>query len=353
MDTQLLAACKEGRADECRTLLLAGASVGAIASDGRTPLHVASEAGSTECVKALIFAKADLTHASGASPLFVAAQSGKFECVELLADEGADIDQVAKKSGKTPLFAASEAGHSDVVGLLLRRQASPDVMAGDGATPLIAASSAGHFDVVRALLDADASILPADGGGTALDHAAGHAAVIALLQQAERSAQALVPAFDFSDESEEEDCPTAPARGARTATQTGRAGAKTGKGKGAPAKGAPAKGAPAADASEPWRSTLRPKAELLSPEAKARNQQRVDAMLSRLDLVDGDARFAAEAAERARERAVELTRGQPKRSAAGRRAAEKAKADSARRICERQRALGLDGGSTSGDEDDS
>ena len=83
-----LSACREGRVEDLRLLLAAGADVNQAHNNGRTPLYWASRNGKTEVVKLL------------------------------LAAPGIDVNQ-ANNNGFTPLSIASVKGHAEVVKLLL------------------------------------------------------------------------------------------------------------------------------------------------------------------------------------------------------------------------------------------
>lgn len=54
LEQQLLEACREGRAEEARRLLDAGAEPACADSQGVTPLMLAAESGSAEAVSALL-----------------------------------------------------------------------------------------------------------------------------------------------------------------------------------------------------------------------------------------------------------------------------------------------------------
>jgi ankyrin repeat protein len=106
-------------------------------TDGRTPLHIASEQDHEAVVRLLLDRGADVRAAlpSGRTPLHIASQEGHAAVVRLLLDRGADV-RAALPSGWTPLHIASLEGHEPVVRLLLDRGADVTAAATDGRTPL-------------------------------------------------------------------------------------------------------------------------------------------------------------------------------------------------------------------------
>jgi ankyrin repeat protein len=138
-------------------------------SRGTTPLHYAAAFGSTESVKLLLEAGADVNvrNAAEATPLLLAAPAPA-KTAALLA-KGAD-PKLAAKAGRTPLIvAASSPTAAESVRLLL--EAGSDVNAADqrGSTPLMAATAAGRADIARMLMERGAKVDVVDmGGGTPL-----------------------------------------------------------------------------------------------------------------------------------------------------------------------------------------
>lgn len=108
------------------SLLRAGADVNARASDGFTPLIVASGLGHFHLAEMLLTAGADV-HAleprMGATALHKAAQRGDPDVIDLLIDHGAFIDQQTPILGNTPLIDAVLHKHAAAVDRLLRRGA--------------------------------------------------------------------------------------------------------------------------------------------------------------------------------------------------------------------------------------
>ena len=118
-----LSACREGRVEDLRLLLAAGADVNKADNDGDTPLWIASSQGDVEVVKLLLAAPGidvNLANNNGATPLFTASQEGRAEVVKLLlAAPGIDVNQ-ANNDGETPLYATIvEPVSTDIVNMLL------------------------------------------------------------------------------------------------------------------------------------------------------------------------------------------------------------------------------------------
>ena len=106
-------------------ILLEGeASVGHIGrDDGLAALHLAIKARNTECVKALLGAKADANQltSSKLTPLMLAAELGSLDVVQQLIYAGARVDFACQPGRGTPLHAAVESDSIAVLKLLLER----------------------------------------------------------------------------------------------------------------------------------------------------------------------------------------------------------------------------------------
>lgn len=122
--------------------------------DGSTALLVASQAGHTAAVEALLKAGADIDRDADdcATPLYVASMNGHLGVVELLCNYGASLNK-RRAAKETPIYIASLRGHADVVQFLCERGANQDLPQKDGATPLLVAVEQGHVKVVRCLLE--------------------------------------------------------------------------------------------------------------------------------------------------------------------------------------------------------
>ena len=130
--TALHWAARNRDADLARTLLEAGADVGAGTRIGHyTPLHLASEAGSGEVVDVLLGAGADpmarIVGAGSPTPLHFAAAAGSERAVEALVAAGADVNAAEQAWGQTPLIFAASKGRTEAVRALLEAGADPSV----------------------------------------------------------------------------------------------------------------------------------------------------------------------------------------------------------------------------------
>ena len=130
--TALHWAARNRDADLARTLLEAGADVGAGTRIGHyTPLHLASEAGSGEVVGVLLGAGADpmarIVGAGSPTPLHFAAAAGSERAVEALVAAGADVNAAEQAWGQTPLIFAASKGRTEAVRALLEAGADPSV----------------------------------------------------------------------------------------------------------------------------------------------------------------------------------------------------------------------------------
>ena len=116
--TPLHVASQEGHIDAVRALLEHGAHVNSQDCDMWMPLHFASDGGNIKVVQLLLEHGATLNAESllGSTPLFLASASGQLEVVRLLHDHGADVDV---GPGETPFQVATRKGRNEVAELLL------------------------------------------------------------------------------------------------------------------------------------------------------------------------------------------------------------------------------------------
>lgn len=216
--TPLHRAAKEGRTEDVRLLLAAGAPINAADARGRTPMMYAALHGRAEAFEALMEAKADaaLKDANGGTvlhcaaaggspaivkmllqlninpsasddkgntPLILGATVGNVEIIEALVAAGADVN-AKTKDGATALMVAALEGRVEAVKALLRLKADPLAQKDDGGTALMAAALAGNADIIEGLVTAGADVnAKKKDGATALMFAAqgGHAEAVKAL----------------------------------------------------------------------------------------------------------------------------------------------------------------------------
>jgi ankyrin repeat protein len=114
------------------------ALVGAFASDGFQPLHLAAFFRRPAAVRLLLERAADAnavaTNDTRVAPLHSAAAGGDHESVRLLLEAGADPN-ARQRGGFAPLHAAAAAGDRELVELLLASGADRAAETDDGRTP--------------------------------------------------------------------------------------------------------------------------------------------------------------------------------------------------------------------------
>ncbi len=138
---------------------------------GRTPLHLASNAGHLTTVKYLHSRGADLHTKSTAntSALHFASTNGHIEVVQYLIENGTSIDEKNIQMA-TPMYYAAAGGHENVVEYLIDRGAEVDALDREEGTPLHAAALAGHLMVVTLLMDRGADEKKKDTNGLTALH---------------------------------------------------------------------------------------------------------------------------------------------------------------------------------------
>ena len=97
------------------------------------------------------------TSGKGMTPLGLAAQKGSLECVKLLAKAGAKINH-HPPNGSTPLIQAAHFGHKEICAFLIEQGAEVDKPNGKGTTALMRASQEGNFSIVKLLVRMGASV---------------------------------------------------------------------------------------------------------------------------------------------------------------------------------------------------
>ncbi|XP_059049582.1 NF-kappa-B inhibitor cactus [Achroia grisella] len=131
-----------------RMLVLAGASLGARDRGGQTPLHIATETGQLECLKALLQPVKEhpsrkmstilnQKNYNGQTCVHVAAKLGQVKTLQTLVYYGADINVREGLAGWTPLHIAARRGDARMAQYLLEQCAGVARSARDfaGRTP--------------------------------------------------------------------------------------------------------------------------------------------------------------------------------------------------------------------------
>jgi ankyrin repeat protein len=93
----------------------------------------------------------------GMTPLGLAAQKGSLECVKILVKAGAKIND-HPPNGSTPLIQAAHFGHEEICAFLIEHGAHVDKPNGKGTTALMRASQEGNFTIVKLLVRMGASV---------------------------------------------------------------------------------------------------------------------------------------------------------------------------------------------------
>jgi uncharacterized protein len=136
--TPLIVACREGHLEVARCLLLNGANVNDIESEGGTALFWASARGDPKVVQLLLDCGGDHTKADeyGNNPLMEAASSGHLEATRVLLDHDSRGINERGFEGRTALWWACFQGRPAVVSLLLERRADHTIPDQAGMTAL-------------------------------------------------------------------------------------------------------------------------------------------------------------------------------------------------------------------------
>jgi ankyrin repeat protein len=206
INEEFVLAAGEGRIDDVKKLLVVGADINAIDSNGNTALCFAAYWGQSSVVRFLVEAGASLEmkdEQSGWTPLIAAIGMGQFDVVQFLLESGADIDNV-DRDGQTALmlaatlnFSAKYPGsrlfpknffrHIEIFKYLLEFGADVNAKTDSGGTALMAATMFRNIKAVELLLQAGAEVNAKDNrGDTALSLAreAGHQEIVKLLKEA-------------------------------------------------------------------------------------------------------------------------------------------------------------------------
>jgi uncharacterized protein len=127
--------------------------LGAVDSDGTTPLHRASYHDDIEAADRLILAGANVNAANdlGVTPLWLACQNGSVAMVRRLLAAGANPN-AALLLGETSVMLASRSGYTEIVEMLAAKGANVNACAARGQTALMWAAAEKHPDAVKVLL---------------------------------------------------------------------------------------------------------------------------------------------------------------------------------------------------------
>ncbi|XP_049853780.1 ankyrin repeat domain-containing protein 2-like isoform X3 [Schistocerca gregaria] len=149
---KLIEAAKQGRVEELRALLEAGADIDGKDIYGRTALHTAAWNRHVEAVRTLLYAGADVSARDNEeyAPLHMAALGGSAAVVRLLAEFSADPN-ARDVWGWTPLHLAAREGQPEAAQALLDTGADSGAREHTGLTPLDIARSRNQQEVAEVL----------------------------------------------------------------------------------------------------------------------------------------------------------------------------------------------------------
>lgn len=148
-------ACQHGQENVIRVLLSRGADVRLKGKDNWTALHFAAWQGHLGIVKLLVKqagADVDGQTTDGRTPLHLASQRGQYRVARILIELGADV-HTTSSGFNTPLHVAAETGHTSTSRLLIKHQADIHAQNTQGLTPLHLASQRGHLATVKMLIE--------------------------------------------------------------------------------------------------------------------------------------------------------------------------------------------------------
>ncbi|MDR1105085.1 MAG: ankyrin repeat domain-containing protein [Treponema sp.] len=174
--------------------ILDPASVKSTDNNGRTILHIAAAAGSTEAVRIILEGESPLDSKDngGKNPLDLALErpdsQSHMECAELLILRGARSDlplfawfapaariinyNIRGADGSAPLHAAAREGYTGFISFLIARKADVNIKNASGTTPLHEAARSGNMRAMELLLDEGAGINAQDAKGNTVLHVA-------------------------------------------------------------------------------------------------------------------------------------------------------------------------------------
>ncbi len=166
LEYNLMIAASEGYYTEIERMILMGADIENMTSEGATPLILAASNNRTEAVNVLLYYDADVNKITNIyeTPLLIAVRNQNFEIAENLIRHGADVN-FQDKHGASPLHHASIYGYLFIADLLLYYDAEIDNKDFDGTTPLMASIWAGFADIADLLIQSGANMEARDNDG--------------------------------------------------------------------------------------------------------------------------------------------------------------------------------------------
>ncbi|TQR31423.1 ankyrin repeat domain-containing protein [Brevibacillus brevis] len=194
LNKKLLFAAAEGKTDEVKASLAAGAEINAQDDRGRTAAMAATHGNHEETVKVLIEAGADINIQDDRqdNPFLYAGAEGYLEILKLVIDAGPDT-KIYNRFGGTPLIPAAEHGYVEVAKeLLTRTDVDVNHVNNPGWTAMMEAivlndGGKNQQEMVQLLIDHGADVnIPDSEGKTPLYRAKerGYHEIVQILQKA-------------------------------------------------------------------------------------------------------------------------------------------------------------------------
>ncbi|MFI8715635.1 ankyrin repeat domain-containing protein [Brevibacillus brevis] len=194
LNKKLLFAAAEGKTEEVKAILAAGAEINVQDDRGRTAAMAATHGNHVETVKVLIEAGADINIQDDRqdNPFLYAGAEGYLEILKLVIDAGPDT-KIYNRFGGTPLIPAAEHGYMEVAKeLLTRTDVDVNHVNNPGWTAMMEAivlndGGKNQQEMVQLLIDHGADVnIPDSEGKTPLYRAKerGYHEIVQILQKA-------------------------------------------------------------------------------------------------------------------------------------------------------------------------